>query len=240
MRNTDNEGTVMAALAAYGWQADLRSVAGAVPTYEYIFGTGYVRPSRTGAGRGTTFVDAARVCPVSGRVAFLSVKGHTISGDGKLASDADIASGRRETILALVQAAHGGVALPVLHYAAAAGKEQGYVLAYDAGAAIRASSIGPTSFPDLGTRYARGERPLVTLRMGRPLPSGGRYKAHSVGWVDGEWTYHPAPDRVQYPTLSIGYAAMGVTRAGWTPIHAGDLGAFTERAFPWGGAGFRF
>jgi hypothetical protein len=208
--------------------------------YEAVFGTGYVRPSRTGKGRGTTFVDAARTCPVSGRVAFISVKGATISGDGKLPSDADLTSGRRDTILALVGAAHGGVALPVLHFAAAKGADQGYALAFDAGAAIRASSIGPASTPDLGTRYARGERPLVTLRMGRAIPSGGRYKAHSVGWVDGEWTYHPTPATVQYPTLSIGYQAMGVKRSGWTPIHAGDLGAFAEAAFPWGGAGFRF
>lgn len=240
MRNTDNEGMVIDALAAHGWRPDLRDVPGAVVTYEYVFGTGYVRPSRTGKGRGTTFVDAGRICPRTGRISFLSVKGATIGGDGKLPSDADLTSGRRETILALVNAAHAGVSLPVLHFAAAKGADQGYALAFDAGAAIRASSIGPASTPDLGTVYKRGERPLVTLRMGRPLPSGGRYKAHSVGWVDGEWTYHPAPDKVQYPTLSVGYQAMGVSRAGWTPIHAGDLGAFAEAAFPWGGAGFRF
>jgi len=242
-RQSKHEALMISALSRNGWHRDLTEVHGAVPTYGEVFRLGYVHAGN-GAGRSTTLVDAARI-GANGRHNFISLKGHTIRADGKLADDVSLTSGCKHTILAAISAARDGVALPVVHYAAAVNDdgepdEVGYIMGFDAAQYIRASGMDETVQPlPIGHRWKRGERPAVTLPMGRPLPSGGVYKKHVPNtWVD--WTFYPAEDKVQYPSLTFGYNGMGLNRADWTPIHAREIAEWVEARFPWTGAGFRF
>jgi hypothetical protein len=237
------EPMMMEALTASGWERDLTRVYDGVITYKSVFRRGYVHPSQSGVGRGTTFIDAGRV-NAEGRHNFISLKGSTIEGDNTLPNEVDLTAGVKSTMLAALDAARDGVSIPVIHYAARVvdgePEETGYVYAFDAAPLLAASPFNADSMPR-SEAYRKGERPAVSLKLGRAIPSGGKRVKHTPGtWGGDGWSFYPAEDKVRYPVLTFGYAAMGVRRANWTPIHIRDLADFVESAFDWNSVGFRF
>ena len=237
------EPMMMEALTASGWERDLTRVYNGVITYKSVFRRGYVHPSESGVGRGTTFIDAARV-NAKGFYNFLSLKGATIESDGTLPNEVDLTSGTKDTILAALSAARDGVSIPVIHYAARVTdgepEESGFVYAFDAAPLLAASPFDAHSVPR-SEAYKKGERPAVSLKLGRAIPSGGKRVRHAPGtWGGDGWSFYPAEDKVRYPVLTFGYAAMGVKRSAWTPIHIRDLPDWVEARFDWNSVGFRF
>lgn len=238
------EPMMLASLQRAGWVRDARDAGpGAIGTYRAVYRTGYVNPSETVVGRGTTFIDGCRPSR-GGGYNFISLKGSTIEGDGTLPNEVDLTSGVKDTMLAALSAARDGVSIPIVHYTARVvdgePEESGFVYCFDAGPLLAASPFNADSMPR-SEAYKKGERPAVSLKLGRPQPSGGKRVRHAPGtWGGDGWSFYPAEDKVRYPALTIGYSAMGVKRANWTPIHIRDLADFVEAAFPWANRGFRW
>lgn len=229
------EDMIWEALNDTPWSRNMRDVGDAMGLYEDTWGIDFIAPGETSEGRGTTILDGVRATPLAGglhRYDFVALKSHNIGGDGKRPAYADLTTGSRGTIRAIIGAAHRGVALPVLHFISEGGSnpsEHGWFRAFDASPIIRAC-LGETSEPSpVGHEYARGTAPAAYIgRVARA--SGGKYKKHRPGAIYDGWTVAVAEDRLSYPQLRIGYKAANVGE--WTPCTIADMPAILE-SFDW-------
>lgn len=233
------ENAVVAALSGSNWVRNFREAGQAVPAYEGAYRLGFVAPgAEDNKGRGTTLMDAVRVTPVGGEVCrynFLLVKGHTIGADAKLPDGADMVTGTRATIAAVIDAARRGLSLPVVHFASPNDgdgiSEDGYALIYDAAPLIRLADNLDNRPHAPGHKWGRGNAPAVRVGMTPGIKSGGRYVAHEIGWRD-DWTYAVAEDKVSYPQVQIGYHNSGLKHR-WTRANIRDIPAMVDAAFDW-------
>jgi hypothetical protein len=230
------EDMVWAALAYTPWSRNFREVGDAMGIYEDTWGIDFIAPGDSSDGRGTTILDGVRAVPRSGgiqRYDYVAFKSHGIGSDGKRPAYADLATGNRGTIRAIIGAAHRGVALPVIHFISEGGSnnpsEHGWFRAFDAAPIIRGCLNDGSEPSSVGHEYGRGQAPAAYIgRVARA--SGGKYKKHRPGAVYDGWTVAVAEDRLSYPQLRIGYKAAGV--GDWRPCHVADMPAILE-SFDW-------
>lgn len=235
-RRNEREDMVIDILAGAGWSRDARAVPGACRAYNQTYSLGLVAAGESGKpGRSTTGIDAFRATPSGGllRVDMLSVKGSALEG-GSMPRQAYLMTGCRSTLAGVIAAARRGAAFPVFHYASGPDTiGEGYYLAYDAAALIRAvGSSLDTRPPPPGHRWPRGGMPPVSVGMTPGIKSGGKYTRHVPGeWTD-EWTYSVTEDSVAYPRLEVGYHNAGLSGR-WQPCKLADVPAIIDRAFDW-------
>jgi hypothetical protein len=236
-RRNEREDMVVAAAAIAGWSRDARKVPGAIPAYRATYRLGYV-DAGTGEGRGTTLVDAFR-SNGRGGYAFLSVKGSSlevVAGNLKFPAYSVLMTGRRDTLVSVIDAVRAGAGLPVLHFASLPDGDgnpsrEGFYLAFDAAHLIRAA--GDLSPHAPGHRWGRGCMPAVSVGMSPGIKSGGKYIRHLPGWSpSGDWTYATDEAHVAYPRLEIGYLNAGLAGS-WRPCNVRDIPDIIEGVFPW-------
>jgi hypothetical protein len=224
------------ALKGTPWNRNMREVGDAMGIYEDTFAIPFIAPGETTEGRGTTGIDGVRGIDMGRglfRYDFVGFKSHNIGSDGKRPAYADITTGCRSTIRALINAAHRGVALPIVHFISDGGSKapnpRGWYRAFDAAPYLRAC-LGEGSEPSpIGFEYDRGTAPAAYIgRVARA--SGGKYKKHAIGAVYDGWTIATAPDRLSYPQLRIGYRAADV--GDWRACHVEDMPAILD-GFDW-------
>jgi hypothetical protein len=229
------EDMIWNALQGTGWSRNFREAAQAVGVYEDNYGTPYIAPGDSNEGRGTTGIDAVRSHEINGliRYDFAGFKSHNIGGDGKRPAYADMITGCRTTIRALIGAAHRGVSIPIVHFISDGGSKspnpKGWVRSFDAAPFIRGSLDESSEPSPIGFEYGRGQAPAAYIGRVARL-SGGKYKKHKVGTVYDGWTIATAEDRLSYPQLRIGYKGANV--GDWRPCNVADMPAILD-SFDW-------
>lgn len=229
------EDMVWEALQGTGWSRNFREAADAVGVYEDNYGVEYIAPGASNEGRGTTGIDGVRAVDIGGliRYDFIGFKSHNIGADGKRPAYADMVTGCRSTIRALIGAAHRGIPIPIVHFISDGGKAAnpaGWVRAYDASPYLRACLDESSEPSPLGFEWDRGTAPAAYIgRVARA--SGGKYKKHRPGAIYDGWTIATAEDRLSYPQLRIGYKGAGI--GDWRPCNVADMAAILDDSFDW-------